>query len=447
VIISNINTSSYLYGFNNFNFKSTKSKNSKTENNLNNQCKSKLSKLPVLTHDHIIYFTSLRSIRRLNAMNYKKLEVAIYGHSPNDLDSIVSSYALTDLYKKLGYNFNSYFNGKTIPGDIKYVFGRFGKKQHGGQIPENISNVDLTKVLSGLVDHHDPNQSVDKSIIKRLKVIGIWDHHLLAKNEKLKVKTGIWSHYLKPKTKKPMVKSGIHNYSLLSKTKKTEIKEEVNTYSRIEKIGATATMITNIYGENRIKINKDTAGLILSAILSDTLNLCSSTTINKDREAVEKLGRIIWKSKFKKHTNNLYHKIIKAKSDSYDTMSTKELINSDLKKYDGDIFIGQIFPCSYDWILQRKSDIIKILHEMEKENKMNGIVLMATYPKEDGWNTILYFTNHTAEIVKKGYKLKKLEGNEFDLGKTISEKEDIKLSLGEIISRKEGVKPYLIGVS
>ena len=52
---------------------------------------------------------------------------------------------------------------------------------------------------------------------------------------------------------------------------------------RNEIIGSTASIITSIYLENQMSIPKDIAGLLLGAILSDTLKFKSPTTTAKDK--------------------------------------------------------------------------------------------------------------------------------------------------------------------
>lgn len=57
-------------------------------------------------------------------------------------------------------------------------------------------------------------------------------------------------------------------------------------------IGATASIITNMFFTNKVKLSKKLAGLLLGAIISDTMNLKSPTTTPIDIENVEKLKKI-----------------------------------------------------------------------------------------------------------------------------------------------------------
>src|SRR5699024_2062086 len=61
---------------------------------------------------------------------------------------------------------------------------------------------------------------------------------------------------------------------------------------RSKPVGCTSTMIYDMYKEERVAIPKNMAGLMLSAILSDTLLLTSPTTTEDDRFAAVKLASI-----------------------------------------------------------------------------------------------------------------------------------------------------------
>jgi manganese-dependent inorganic pyrophosphatase len=57
-------------------------------------------------------------------------------------------------------------------------------------------------------------------------------------------------------------------------------------------VGATCTIITGLYREQKVPLEKNIAGILLCGILSDTLSLQSATTTGTDREAAEYLSSI-----------------------------------------------------------------------------------------------------------------------------------------------------------
>ena len=63
-------------------------------------------------------------------------------------------------------------------------------------------------------------------------------------------------------------------------------------YFRNQPVGCTATIIRSIYHENEVEIEPDIAGILLSAIISDTLCFRSPTCTAVDRAAAEELAAI-----------------------------------------------------------------------------------------------------------------------------------------------------------
>ncbi len=100
-----------------------------------------------------------------------------------------------------------------------------------------------------LVDHNEKSQAVDG--IENAHIVEIIDHHRLGSIE----------------TIGPV-------------------------YFRNQPLGCTATIIYQMYRENDIAIDKQTAGLLCSAILSDTLLFRSPTCTEIDRQAAEELAQI-----------------------------------------------------------------------------------------------------------------------------------------------------------
>lgn len=109
--------------------------------------------------------------------------------------------------------------------------------------------MDMTRKKVILVDHNDRDQAVDG--IEDAEIIEIVDHHRLGTIT----------------TFTPMV---FRNFPL----------------------GCTATIIYRLYKENNVEIEKNIAGLLVSAIISDTLLFRSPTCTETDKEAAAELGKI-----------------------------------------------------------------------------------------------------------------------------------------------------------
>src|SRR6185437_10476180 len=100
-----------------------------------------------------------------------------------------------------------------------------------------------------LVDHNEKQQSVDD--LDDVQVIEVIDHHRIANFE----------------TNDPL-------------------------YYRAEPVGCTATILNKLYKENNVEVPKNIAGLMLSAIISDSLLFKSPTFTEEDRVAAEEMAAI-----------------------------------------------------------------------------------------------------------------------------------------------------------
>ena len=111
----------------------------------------------------------------------------------------------------------------------------------------NLLNAERRRVI--LVDHNEKGQAVDG--IRSAEVVEIIDHHRIDSVE----------------TMNPI-------------------------YFRNQPLGCTATIVTMLYDENDIKIEPETAGLLCSAILSDTLMFRSPTCTPADEAIARRLDDI-----------------------------------------------------------------------------------------------------------------------------------------------------------
>lgn len=109
-------------------------------------------------------------------------------------------------------------------------------------------------------------------------------------------------------------------------------------YYRNERCGCTSTIIAALYKENNIIPSKEMAGLMLSAIISDTLFFKSSTTTKKDIEAAKELAKLA-----EVDIEKYAIEVLNASVSLIDS-TPKEILNRDLKLYkiNGyDIAVGQ----------------------------------------------------------------------------------------------------------
>lgn len=167
----------------------------------------------------------------------------IFGHQSPDTDAIVAAKALSYLENKLGRDTEAVALGEPNE-ETKFVLDHFDEP--APRIIEKAS-AEVEDVM--LVDHNEPQQSV--SDIADVTVTHVVDHHRIANFN----------------TAQPL-------------------------FYRAEPLGCCSTVIYKIFKENNVEIPAKLAGLMLSAIISDTLLLKSPTTTQTDVDVVKDLAKI-----------------------------------------------------------------------------------------------------------------------------------------------------------
>ncbi len=130
-------------------------------------------------------------------------------------------------------------------------------------------------------------------------------------------------------------------------------------------VGSTATIIANLYRENRVSIPKDMASLLLCGILSDTLILQSGTTTDYDVTTAEYLSSIT-----ELDIQELGNDIIRSGS-HIGGRTTDEVIHQDMKDYtEGKhkFTVSQIEVDSTSEVLSRKTEFLSELENLRKAN-------------------------------------------------------------------------------
>jgi manganese-dependent inorganic pyrophosphatase len=170
-------------------------------------------------------------------------KVYVVGHKNPDTDSISSAIVYAHLKRELGMNAEAVRLGE-VQNETAFALEKFGFE--APQFIEKASN-DVKHII--LVDHNEKQQSVED--IDDVQVIEVIDHHRIANFE----------------TSDPL-------------------------YFRAEPVGCTATILNKLYKENGVEIPANIAGLMLSAIISDSLLFKSPTCTEQDIAAAKELETI-----------------------------------------------------------------------------------------------------------------------------------------------------------
>lgn len=169
--------------------------------------------------------------------------VFVLGHKNPDTDSICSAISYAYLKNQLGVDAEPIRLGE-VNNETAFALQKFGFDQP--RLVERVSE-EVSQVI--LVDHNERQQSaVD---IADVQVIEVVDHHRIANFE----------------TTDPL-------------------------YFRAEPVGCTTTILLKLFKENAVEVPANIAGLMLSAIISDSLLFKSPTCTEQDVQAARELAEI-----------------------------------------------------------------------------------------------------------------------------------------------------------
>ncbi len=295
--------------------------------------------------------------------------IFVVGHKNPDTDSICSAIAYAELKKSLGINAKAVRQGEINP-ETAFVLEKFGIG-----VPELVTEWEGKKVI--LVDHSDVSQSIDN--IEKAEIVEIIDHHKIG-----------------------------------------DITTPNPIFFLAMPVGCTATVVKILYDYYGIEIPKEIAGILLSAILSDTVIFKSPTTTEKDIKAAEDLARIAGIADM-----NTFGIQVKSKLSDVEKMSADEIIKRDFKDFNMSgkkVGIGQVELVDLSIIEPRIDEILNRMKEMKEEGGYAGIYMMLTDIIKEG--TLLLAVTDDDSVIEKAFG-SKLENSRVWLDKVMSRKKEI----------------------
>lgn len=165
---------------------------------------------------------------------------------------------------------------------------------------------------------------------------------------------------------------------------------------RNEIVGSTATIIATMYRENQIPLTREMAGLLLGAIISDTLLFQSPTTTNKDKETANILSAISGLD-----IEEFGGELFKASATS-ENQSVQEMLVQDIKYYeinDVKTLISQIVVTDTKEIMKKETEILNEMNELVVKKNVELLVVAITSVLEDG--SIILSAGSKSESVKE----------------------------------------------
>ncbi|MBI4716076.1 MAG: putative manganese-dependent inorganic diphosphatase [Nitrospirae bacterium] len=186
----------------------------------------------------------------------------------------------------------------------------------------------------------------------------------------------------------------------------------------VEPVGCTNTLITELYQKNGVEPEPPYAGLMLSAILSDTVILRSPTTTDRDRKAADYLAEITGRE-----IQQLGEEIFNASSDLL-KKTPAEIIKTDYKVYEvGEhkIGIGQVEVIEMLTFEKLRDSLLETLHKVLQEDKLTLATLLVSDIIYE--NSILLFAGDAGIVSRMGYPI--LGPNLADLKGVLSRKKQL----------------------
>ncbi len=297
-------------------------------------------------------------------------KLLVFGHKSPDTDTIASSIAMAFLQTKLGKQAVPCRLGN-VNKETEYALNHFniGAPELISEVTENDSVI--------LVDHNEPEQSADG--IADAKIYMVVDHHRI---------------------------------------KGFETADPLFYYA--EPVGCTCTILYKLFKQNSISIPADVAGIMLSAIISDTLLFKSPTCTKLDKVTAEELAKI---SNTDIETYGLA--MLKAGTDLTD-FNDEELVNIDAKKVtigeNVSAKIGQVNTADIADVMTRKEGIEKVMQaEIDSLGLDLNLLLITDIVNSNSQVIVL---GKRADLVEKSYSVK-LEDNTALLKGIVSRKKQV----------------------
>lgn len=301
----------------------------------------------------------------------------VFGHKNPDTDTIASAIAMSYFLEKNGEQAEPVALGE-VNDETAFALNYFNVSA-----PRVVTTVSNEVGHVALVDHNEPQQSVPD--LADVVVDYVIDHHRIGGFE----------------TAQPL-------------------------YYRAEPIGCTATILYKMFKESRIDIPEAIAGLMLSAVISDTLLFKSPTITSQDEVAAHDLAKI---ANVDLDTYGL--NLLKAGA-NLATKTESDILNSDAKNFVMNartVRIGQVNVFGFDEILARKEALLQQMAVEYETQQIDRSMLIITDVLES--NSVAFVVGNDYDAVEKAFLQPVVERQ---------------MMLPGVVSRKKQVVPQLTDV-
>ena len=299
----------------------------------------------------------------------------IFGHTNPDSDSIIGAISLSYLKNKLGEDCVATRQGD-ISAETEFILDKFAYADKTPQLKTSVAGEDVY-----LIDFSDKAQAPKD--IEEATILGIVDHHKLG-----------------------------------------DLTTDTPLECWIRPIGCSNTVVKQMFDFYDVTIPKDIAGMMMCAILSDTVIFRSPTCTKEDTKAVKELSEICGIEDYKQLAMDMFI----AKS-AVDGASARNLNTRDYKEFEMNgtkVGIGQLEMVDISVLEPRIDELMQDMKQMKEEGGMHTVLILLT------------------DIIKEGSKLLVVSDDESKIEKAFNIKlENSQAWLDGVLSRKKQVVPFV----
>ena len=293
----------------------------------------------------------------------------IFGHTTPDSDSIVGAHSLSYLKNQLGEDCTPTRQGEINP-ETAFILEKFGFEK-----PILKTNYAGEKVY--LIDFMERSQSPED--IDEATILGIVDHHKLG-----------------------------------------DLKTDAPLEMWVRPVGCSNTIVKQMFDYYNIEIPKDLAGMMMCAILSDTVIFKSPTCTKEDTKAVKELAQIAGIDDPKA----LGMEMFIVKSDVLND-TKRALVLRDFKDFNmggNKIGVGQLEVVDLSVFDDMKEELFKAMAEIKTEGERHSVLLLLTDIMQEG-SQLLVLSDDNSKI-ESAFDVT-LENNQVWLPKVMSRKKQV----------------------
>jgi len=293
----------------------------------------------------------------------------IFGHTTPDTDSIIGAISLSYLKNQLGEETIPTRQGEINP-ETKFILEKFGYKA-----PELKTSYAGESVY--LIDFMERSQSPKD--IDEATILGIVDHHKLG-----------------------------------------DLTTATPLEMWVRPVGCSNTIVKQMFDYYNIEIPKELAGMMMCAILSDTVIFKSPTCTKEDTKACKELAQIAQIEDYKALGMEMFN----VKSDVL-SATKRELVLRDFKDFNmggKKVGVGQLEVVDLSVFDNMKDELFSEMQKLKEEGGRDTVLLMLTDIIQEG--TQLLVVSDDVSKIKEAFGVE-IENNQVWLPKVMSRKKQI----------------------